>query len=90
MCHFAKKPNSYLERHMTMTLVVTAHLIHGTTVLQKAWADSHGSYNVAVAAVVVKVNKGERVYVLLERGTAHSINRADRWTNFVGHLIHAF
>ena len=68
----------------------SAHLIHGTTVLQKAWADGHGSANVAVAAAVVKVNKGERVYVLLKFGTAHSYNSADRWTNFVGHLIHAF
>ena len=68
----------------------SAHLIHGTTVLQKAWADGHGTGNVAVAAAVVKVNKGERVYVLLERGTAHSYNRVDRWTNFVGYLIHAF
>ena len=68
----------------------SAHLIHGTTVLQKAWADGHGTGNVAVAAAVVKVNKGERVYVLLERGTAHSHNHADRWTNFVGYLIHAF
>ena len=50
-----------------MTLVVMAHLNHGTTVLQKGWADSHGSYNVAVAAEAVKVNKGERVYMLLEQ-----------------------
>ena len=68
----------------------SAHLIHGTIVLQKAWADGHGTGNVAVAAAVAKINKGERVYVLLERGTAHSFSRADRWTNFVGHLIHAF
>ena len=64
-----------------------AQLMHGTTVLQKAWADGHGTGNVAVAAAVVKINKGERVYVLLERGTAHSFSSADRWTNFVGHLI---
>ena len=67
------------------TSTTWAQLMHENRIVQKAYASGGGPHNIGVAAAVLKVNKGEHVYVRLMHGTAHS--NGDHWTNFVGYLI---
>ena len=62
-----------------------AQIMYENQRLQKAHADHHGAHNTYTAAAVVKVNKGEHVYVRLMLGQAYS--NGQYWTNFVGYLI---
>ena len=62
-----------------------AQIMYENHRLQKAHADHHGDHNAYTAAAVVKVNKGEHVYVRLMLGKAYS--NEQYWTNFVGYLI---
>ena len=54
--------------------------------LQKAHGE--GANNAYTATAVVKVNKGEHVYVRHMGGQAYS--NGQYWTNFVGYLIQKF
>ena len=63
-----------------------AVIMHGNKALQKAYCAPHGAFHQSSAAAVVKVNKGETVYVRLLSGKLHSNNQ--KWIHFAGFLIH--
>ena len=65
--------------------LVYAHLMHGTNILQKAWADGHDRYHLSTAAAVVRMAKGSFVEARIVSGTAFS--NSNHWTNLVGYMI---
>ena len=64
---------------------VYARLMHGNSILQKVWADSHDRYHLSTAAAVVRMTKGSFVEARIVFGTAFS--NSHYWTNLVGYMI---
>ena len=63
-----------------------AKIMHENKELQRAYTHGHGIHHTGSASAVVKVNKGEHVYVRLMQGTIHS-GPSYHWSSFVGFLV---